>query len=188
MDQTQTGCPGGAEQLAYPTLLVAMDLATRAFSLLAKLPWDCFHMLAYSPVPTWARPDGIYFPSIKRTNCDTSLALYRLELSGAITQLFDAVPGAIVRSCSSDGWTAIQPADGGSWSVERIKAVPKLAVRDLGDNTVRVSWDYDSPTDWLQSSIDLKTWTDLNQGVSPVVRPKNEQQQFYRIKRAAPSQ
>ncbi|MES2366995.1 MAG: hypothetical protein V4563_14060 [Pseudomonadota bacterium] len=185
VDQVDTKCPGGAGQLAYPTLLVAMDLGTRVPTLLKHLPWDCFHDLAYSPVPMWARPDGIYFPSIKRTNCDTSLALYRLELSGAITQLFDAAPGAIVRSCSSDGWTAIQPADGGPWSVERIKAVPKLAVRDLGDNTVRVSWDYNLPTDILEASpiLPATQWTTQASGPGPVVVPKNEQQQFFRLKR-----
>ena len=194
--QTPTNCPGGSQLMAYPTSIVAVSLPNLVASLLFTLPWDCFHSQSGFPVPVWARPDGYYFPSIKRTNCDTSLALYRFD--GTIHRLVADIPNGTPRAFSPDGWFIYQdPSEALPYITTLFPMAPVLSVtphlvsakiaKAFNINSpgiMEVAWDNFQEGDILESSTDLKTWQTVVIGQRPPVDVNmTTDQQNFRIRR-----
>lgn len=191
--QTPTNCPGGAQPMAYPTSVVAVALPSLETSLVIALPWDTFHMQGADPVPCYNRADGLYFPSIKRTNCDTALGFYRLEGS-AIYLLGTEISAGRMHSFSPDGWVIYEdPASAPPYITAKmpfnpipVMTIDRWEVAGVLTRSVRVSWTNSLISDILEEtpSLEKPVWSAVYRGMSPAII-QVDGESYFRVRRSS---
>lgn len=162
-DEAFTSCL--TEIVSNHIRVLAVDDATHTPSLVLDIPTSSPHV-TFPPNVAWPRPDGIYWNIGTQDNSACTQA-WAQGFEGK--QYLSNHQGARVYAWSDDGWVLFHNQDNTS-ELSKIWMKPTLTIDRSEKGFVTISWDNTGFGDQLQSSVDLKTWTNIPGATIPPVR------------------
>lgn len=150
-----------------------------SFHLLGVTPWWSLHSGEYPRPIIMPRPDGIYF-ALHYVDDAYSQGWKVGVFKDRNFQVMSELPNGRIRSYSADGWLLKEDRATREVDLIRLRPPPELTL-SMMSGFAFVRWDKAAPTDVLEASSDLKTWTPIATGLPPVKVPGDKPAQFFRV-------
>lgn len=158
-------------------------LSDKSVSLRAVNDWWTPHISYGYAIPAlWPRPDGNYFAIEKlNVNGDCKLSWQLGMEKDGVFMVGSVLPEGRILSTSLDGWLFMYDRASNTSDLINLRFPPEITIRRSGSDVV-INWDSASPSDVLESSADMQSWSPVPYAQRPVRLPANEAARFFRVK------
>lgn len=150
-------------------------------TLLATTPWWTPH-IGFARVYLFPRPAGIYYAAeFQNIDTDCGLGWNVGLLKDGVFQTTQQLPEGRIAAVSRDGMLLFYTQPSNSSEIIKLRFRPEVKIT-RSQSEVIIDWDHAGPTDVLERSTDLKTWSVVPYTQRPVRLPTSGTAAFFRVK------